>query len=84
MTLDPHAVARALGGTVTGPNSILIPGPGHKAADRSLSIKFDGRAPGGFIVYSHADDDFAQCRDYVRDKLGLHLPEAGAQIESVA
>jgi hypothetical protein len=69
--LTPRNVARLLGGEVTGPDSVNVPGPNHKPGDRSLSIKFDRRAPGGFIVYSHAGDDFALCRDYVRGRLGL-------------
>lgn len=40
MTLDPRAVARALGGHVSGRN-IAAPGPGHSRADRSLSIKIE-------------------------------------------
>jgi putative DNA primase/helicase len=70
MTLDPRAVARSVGGTVTGDN-ILAPGPGHSASDRSLSIKIDPGAPDGFILYSFAGDDVAACRDHVRSALGL-------------
>ena len=49
----------------------LVPGPGHSAEDRSLSIKFDDAAPDGFVVHSFAGDDPIACRDYVRSKLGL-------------
>lgn len=50
---------------------VLAPGPGHSAADRSLSIKLDANAPEGFLVHSFAGDDPIQCRDYVREKAGL-------------
>ena len=55
MTLDPRAVARALGGSVSGRN-VVAPGPGHSRTDRSLSIKIDPAAPDGFIVHSFAGD----------------------------
>jgi hypothetical protein len=49
----------------------LVPGPGHSAADRSLSIKIDPTAPEGFVVHSFAGDDPLSCRDFVRQKLAL-------------
>ena len=66
-------IAHALGGDVTGRNSINAPGPNHGPADRSLAIVFDSRAPAGFIVYSHAGNDPLECRDHVRTRLGLEL-----------
>jgi putative DNA primase/helicase len=69
--MDARSIANALGGDVTGRDTVSCPGPGHSAADRSLSVKLNALAPGGFIVFSHANDDYAECRDFVRDKLGL-------------
>jgi len=63
-------IALTLGGNVVN-SEALVPGPGHSAEDRSLSIKLDGKARDGFIVHSFADDDPGVCRDYVRRKLGL-------------
>jgi putative DNA primase/helicase len=74
MTLDPRAVARALGGSVSG-RQVVAPGPGHSRADRSLSIKIDLAAPDGFIVHSFAGDSPIACRDYVRAALGLGARE---------
>jgi putative DNA primase/helicase len=68
---DIRAMARALGGDVTGRNTMLVPGPGHSRRDRSLSIKLDPQAPDGLLIYSHAGDDWRTCRDYVRSRLGL-------------
>jgi Toprim domain len=68
--LDPRGVARALGGDVTWRN-ILVPGPGHSRADRSLSILIDPDARDGFIVHSFAGDDPIASRDYVKAALGL-------------
>lgn len=65
-----QAFARALGGVVSGAH-VLAPGPGHSAADRSLSIKLDPGAPDGFVVHSFSGDDPIVCKDYVREKLGL-------------
>ena len=63
--------AAALGGQVTARDTILCPGPGHSPKDRSLSVKFDPTAPDGFLTYSHAGDDWRECRDYVRERLSL-------------
>ncbi len=68
--LDLRSIARALGGEVSG-RQVLAPGPGHSPRDRSLSVRLSWQAPDGFIVFSHAGDDFASCRDHVRAKLGL-------------
>jgi hypothetical protein len=68
--LDPRTLANALGGDVTGPRTVLAPGPGHGRKDRSLSIKLDPAASDGFLAYSHAGDDWKLCRDYIRERLG--------------
>lgn len=69
--LTTAAVARAVRGDVSGRDSILAPGPGHSARDRSLSIRLSPRAPDGFICDSFAGDDFRACRDHVRECLNL-------------
>ena len=68
--LDLRSLARALGGDINS-GQVLAPGPGHSAADRSLSVKPDPGAPDGFIVHSFAGDDAITCKDYVREKMGL-------------
>src|SRR5215467_9521388 len=68
--LDLRSIAHALGGDVSK-GQVLAPGPGHSAADRSLSVKPDPGAPDGFIVHSFAGDDAITCKDYVREKMGL-------------
>ena len=75
--LEIRSIAKRLGGHVIGRDSANVPGPGHSAADRSLSIKLNSRAPGGFVVYSHAGDDPVECRKYVCAKLGLLLDRRG-------
>ena len=65
-----QTVAKALGGEVNN-GQVLAPGPGHSAADRSLSIKLDRNAPEGFLVHSFSTDDPIACRDYVRERLNL-------------
>lgn len=71
--MDIRHIARMLGGDVVGRRSVIAPGPGHSAADRSLSINFSPSSAGrdGFVVFSHAGDDPIVCRDYVRDRLQL-------------
>jgi hypothetical protein len=68
--IDPKSLARTLGGEASG-DQIRAPGPGHSKEDRSLSVKVDDRAPGGFVVHSFANDDPITCRDYVRAKAGI-------------
>jgi putative DNA primase/helicase len=62
---------------VAGNNTVLVPGPGHSARDRSLAVRLDPGAPDGFLVFSHAGDDWRECRDHVRERLGLPRWEAG-------
>jgi hypothetical protein len=71
MTAQLRSWARALSGDVSGRNSVSAPAPGHSAKDRSRSIVFDPKAPGGFVVYPHAGDDWRRCRDHVRERIGL-------------
>jgi putative DNA primase/helicase len=72
MTRDLNRIARLLGGDVVGRDSILAPGPApHSPRDRSLSIRFDPYAPGGFHIFSFCGDDWRVCRDHVRAALGL-------------
>jgi hypothetical protein len=67
--LDLHHYAQALGGEISG-DQVLAPGPGHSREDRSLSVKIDDKADGGFVVFSFAGDDPLVSKDYVREKLG--------------
>ena len=53
--LSLKEAAKALGGEIHG-RQVLAPGPGHTSRDRSLSVKFDDRAPGGIVVYSFSGD----------------------------
>jgi phage/plasmid primase-like uncharacterized protein len=66
--MNTSQAAKALGGEVTGASSVVCPGPGHSPRDRSLSVRFNGD---DFTVFSHAGDDWRECRDHVRTLLGL-------------
>jgi putative DNA primase/helicase len=57
----------ALGGEIVS-GQLLTSGPGHSRRDRSLAVKLT--ADGGFIVHSHAGDDWRDCQAYVRQMLG--------------
>lgn len=81
MKIDARAAAKILGGEVEKPDRINVPGPGHSKRDRSLTVFFGDQCPEGFAVYSHAADDFRECRDYVRDKLGLPAWKPGDKSE---
>jgi hypothetical protein len=69
--MSAHKLAAVLGGQVVGRDTVLAPGPGHSKKDRSLAIKIDPHAPGGFVTFSHAGDDWRECRDHVRALLKL-------------
>src|SRR5215813_414890 len=74
--LDLRAIARALGGEVSG-RRVLAPGPQHCPKDRSLCISLAPTTPSGFLVHSFAGDDPIQCKDYVRARLGLPAWQPG-------
>jgi putative DNA primase/helicase len=65
--IDLRQAARALGGDIAGRDQVLCPGPGHSPRDRSLAVRF---VADGFIVHSHAKDDWQTCRDHVSARLG--------------
>jgi Protein of unknown function (DUF3631) len=69
-TIPISKMAELLGGDVRG-GEVLCPGPGHSTTDRSLSVKGDATRPDGFLVHSFSGDDPIECRDHVRNKLGL-------------
>ena len=68
--LDARSIASYLDGDVCG-NGALVPGPGHGKHDRSLRVFIDANDPDGFRVYSHAGDDWRDCRDHVKERLGI-------------
>src|SRR5262249_61121940 len=76
--LDLRAIARALGGEVSG-RRVLAPGPQHSPNDRSLCVSLAAATPSGFLVHSFAGDDPIQCKDYVRARLGLPAWPPGHQ-----
>jgi putative DNA primase/helicase len=69
-TIDLRSLARALSGEVAG-NQVLAPGPGHTPKDRSLAVRPCHSTADGFLVHSHAGDDWRECLDHVRSRLGL-------------
>jgi hypothetical protein len=78
--MDLQTLRGFLGGEISG-RQLLCPGPGHSPRDRSLSVRLEPGAPDGFIVFSHAGDDFRDCRDYVRVRLSLPAWQPGDEQE---
>jgi phage/plasmid primase-like uncharacterized protein len=80
--MNAQALARALGGVVSGRDHVLVPGPNHGPKDRSLAVKITG--DDDFKVHSFAGDDWQDCRDYVRQRAGLPewQPGSGRQTSS--
>ena len=69
--MDLRRIALLLSGDLAGGHTILCPGPGHSRRDRSLAVRFDPRAPDGFMAYSLSGDDWRACKDHVARLLGL-------------
>src|SRR3954452_18550021 len=65
-----RSYAVALGGIISG-NQVCFPGPGHSARDRSCTLRLSPSASDGFLVHSHAGDDWRDIRDDVRRKVGM-------------
>jgi putative DNA primase/helicase len=76
MTTDLRSIAVALGGVVAG-RQVLAPGPGHSPQDRSLAVRPTPDAPDGLLIHSHSGDDWKQCREFVRSRLGLPAWQPG-------
>jgi len=75
--LTAREVATAMGGKVSpsNPNIARVPSEGHSRHDDGLAVIITDADPEGFMTYSHQGDDWRDCRDYVRSKLGLQRPE---------
>lgn len=75
--LTARGIAAAMGGKVSpsNPNLARVPGPGHSKHDDGLAVFVTESDPEGFTTYSHHGDDWRDCRDYVRQKLGLERPD---------
>lgn len=74
MLVDLHSLARVLGGVVCR-NQILAPALGHSPKDRSLCIRFDPHAPGGFLVHCFGAGDPLIEKDRIGAILGLTQPK---------
>ena len=74
--MDLQTLQNCLGGEISG-CQLLCPGPGHSQRDRSLAVRLCTDAQDGFVVHSHAGDDWRICRDFVRQRLGLPAWQPG-------
>jgi putative DNA primase/helicase len=73
-----RSMAAALGGDVVKGRAgafVLCPGPGHSAKDRSLSVTPSTTDPDGFVCFSHANNDWRDCRKHVLQRLGRSASE---------
>lgn len=69
MEISLQQIAQALNGKVRK-DQVLAPGPGHSAADFSLSVKISDSGD-DIVVHSFAGDDAIECKKYVRERCGL-------------
>jgi hypothetical protein len=77
-----RSCANLLGGDIVGQQILFAP-PGHSKRDRSASLRFDPKAPCGFVVHSFAGDDPLLIRDFVKERLGLTLARGAPPALSV-
>lgn len=78
--MTPDELAKRIGGDVNG-DWLNIRGPEHRKGDRSLGVRFDPKASGGFWVHSLADDDPAECRQHVKNLLSKIADGSSLTIE---
>ncbi|MDE4601393.1 toprim domain-containing protein [Sinorhizobium meliloti] len=69
-----HELAKRLGGDLGRNGRVACPGPGHSPKDRSLSVWIEGN---DINVHSFAGDDWQECKDFVRERLGRPAWEPG-------
>lgn len=69
-TLTLQQLAAALNGQVVG-REVRCAGPGHSQHDDSLAVALAPQSLDGFVVHSHAGDDWRACKEYVRALLGI-------------
>jgi hypothetical protein len=62
---------RALGGKIEA-GKLRCPSPGKSDNSESM-IVWPANTPDGFTVHSHADVDWQQCKDYIKDKLCIPI-----------
>jgi putative DNA primase/helicase len=74
VSISLRQIAVALGGNVTA-GQVVAPGPNHSKRDRSLTVKLSPTAPDGFVIHSHSGDDWRECKDHVRSRLGMTRDE---------
>jgi hypothetical protein len=77
--MNIKTAAQMLGGVPLRGNRVSCPGPGHSKYDRSLVVTFN--SDGTFYAKSFSGDDFKDCRDHVKARLGIsddhqHVPIA--------
>jgi putative DNA primase/helicase len=77
--LDLRYLAHALKGEIVG-SQVLCPGPGHSASDRSLAVRPLPDSTWGFLIYSHAGDQWFECLEYVLERLDSATLEASSHI----
>lgn len=68
--LNPHAVAKAVGGRVVGPNKVMAHAPGHRGGAPELSIRIDSSAPRGILVHCFSGEDPVEMKDWVLRQCG--------------
>lgn len=68
--MNLHRLAKALGGEVIS-GAVSAPGPGHSPDDRSMRVFIAPNSPFGFRVHSLAGDDWRDCLNYIKSRLGI-------------
>jgi hypothetical protein len=67
--LDPHVVAKAIGGKAKG-NKIMAHAPGHTKGSPELEILIDPHAPRGLLLRCYSGEDPVAMKDWVLRQCG--------------
>ena len=83
--LDPHAVAKAIGGKViAGTSKVVAHAPGHKKGSPEISITVDPFAPRGLLVNCFSGEDPVAIKDWVLERCGEPPFTPGQKAEAPA
>src|SRR5262245_56914341 len=70
MSITLEQLRRALGVDING-GALSCPAPGHSKDDRGLRVFVDPNNADGFTVTSFNGHGWQECRDFIKEKLGI-------------
>src|SRR4051794_23504292 len=79
-----QSLVSVLGGEVVGPDQVLLPGIGHSARDRSVSVRLEPKASGGVLVHCFGAGDPIAEKNRIRKLLSFRsAPEPALRVSPI-